>query len=149
MHNNFLLTSAPHVTALTLGVNESLRDRTEFRREGTAYHRVRGSPLVLVVLGCGGFIAQLNMPVNRHGRLPADARLDDINLVARLQKFFGLIFNRLRGFHCRRLLSLGWRSCGLAYHDYYLLNGKAGQYTQKWPQLLAKQPKSQMAPPNY
>jgi hypothetical protein len=82
-------------------------------------------------LGCGGFVTQLNMPVDRHRRLPADAGLNDINLIARLQKLFGLIFNRLRGFHCRRLLSLGWRSRGLAYHVYYLLKGKAAQYTQK------------------
>ena len=82
-------------------------------------------------LGCDGFVTQLNMPVDRHSRLPADAGLNDINLIARPQKLFGLIFNRLRGFHCRRLLSLGWRSRGLAYHVYYLLKGKAGQYTQK------------------
>jgi hypothetical protein len=39
------------------------------------------------------FIAQLDMPVYRHRGLTADTRLDDINLVAALQKLLGLFFD--------------------------------------------------------
>ena len=43
----------------------------------------------------GCLVSQLDVPVDRHSRLTADARLDDIDFVARLQEFPGLLFDRL------------------------------------------------------
>tara|TARA_R110002072_G_scaffold153956_2_gene303583 strand:- start:855 stop:1082 length:228 start_codon:yes stop_codon:yes gene_type:complete len=75
-----------------LEVNEVLKIMCGFVAKIT-YTAALAAIIHCAALGCDGFVTQLNMPVDRHGRLPADAGLNDINLIARLQKLFGLIFN--------------------------------------------------------
>jgi len=45
--------------------------------------------------GYGSLVSQLDVPVDRHSGLATDAGLDDIDFVARLQEFPGLLFDRL------------------------------------------------------
>ena len=76
------------------------------------------------------------MLVNPQERLATDARPDDLNLFTGLQVLPGLLFNRLRRFHCRRLPFCGWGFRWFASHINSTLATAVQKYIQYWPEGL-------------
>ena len=64
-----------------------------------------------------------------HTWLTTDPRLDDVNLVARLEEECGLLRNGFRSFNSRRLLFLRRCSSGFHRHDCAYFYEKADHYT--------------------
>jgi hypothetical protein len=96
IHKNFLLTSNRQYTALCEYVNRNIRgcSRLMLRRYlGNTTEAPRLMNCWQSRSRC--LVSQFDVPVDRHSGLATDTRLDDIDLIARLQEFPGLLFDRL------------------------------------------------------